>query len=86
MSDALYIAKMTLLSYSSIMLLTAAGSTLQKRTCTWNGVSKEMGLPVERCLRPWLEPVNDSRVDGGQEALTSHTEIGSYRTGCEDHV
>ena len=35
---------------------------------------------------PGLEPVNDSRVDSGQEALTADTEVGSYRTGCEHHV
>ena len=43
-------------------------------------------LPVKGCLWPWLEPVNDSGVDGGKETLTSHTEIGPYRTGCEYHV
>lgn len=37
-------------------------------------------------FRPGLEPVNHSGVDGGQEALTTHTEVGSYRTGCEHHV
>lgn len=43
-------------------------------------------LPVQGCLWPWLEPVNDGGVDGGQEALASHTEVGSYRAGCEHHV
>ena len=37
-------------------------------------------------FRPGLEPVNHSGVDGGQEALTAHAEVGSYRTGCEHHV
>ncbi len=37
-------------------------------------------------FRPGLEPVDDSGVDGGQEALTAHAEVGSYRTGCEHHV
>ena len=50
-------------------------------------VAEEMvSLPVEGCLWPWLEPVNDSGIDGGQETLTSHTEVGSYRTGCEHHM
>ncbi|KAA6427768.1 MAG: hypothetical protein FRX49_02431 [Trebouxia sp. A1-2] len=37
-------------------------------------------------FRPGLEPVNDSGVDGGQEALTAHAEVGSHRTGCEHHT
>ena len=37
-------------------------------------------------FRPGLEPVNHSGVDGGQEALTAHAEVGSYWTGCEHHV
>ena len=35
---------------------------------------------------PGLEPVDDSGVDGGQEALTADAEICSYRTGGEHHV
>lgn len=35
---------------------------------------------------PGLEPVNDGGVDGGQEALTAHTEVGSHRAGREHHV
>ncbi len=37
-------------------------------------------------FRPGLEPVDDGGVDGGQEALTAHAEVGSYRTGREHHV
>ena len=35
---------------------------------------------------PGLEPVNDGGVDGGQEALTAHSEVGSHRAGGEHHV
>ena len=37
-------------------------------------------------FRPRLEPVNDCGVDGGQEALASHPEVGSHWTGGEHHV
>lgn len=67
------------LRFDALLGQEAAALQLVHSRCTGS-------LPVQRCLWPWLEPVNDSGVDGGQEALTPHTEVGSYRAGCKHHV